>query len=59
MRHDNNNGTIYNGPELVGNNSVLSSGAKAANGFEALKELDSNKDGIVNEGELLTIEQAA
>ncbi len=34
-------------------------GQKAANGFEALKELDSNKDGIVDEGELLTIEQAA
>lgn len=59
VRDINNNGTIDNGTELFGNNSVLSSGAKAANGFEALKELDSNKDGIVNEGELLTIEQAA
>ena len=59
VRDINNNGTIDNGTELFGNNSVLSSGAKAANGFEALKELDSNKDGIVDEGELLTIEQAA
>ena len=59
VRDINNNGTIDNGTELFGNNSVLSSGENALNGFEALKELDSNKDGIVDEGELLTIEQAA
>ncbi len=79
--HDvNNNGKIDDGTELFGNNSVLSSGAKAANGFEALAELDSNGDGvfnnsdtawnnvkvwkdangngIVDEGELITLEQA-
>ena len=76
----NNNGQIDNGTELFGNNSVLSSGEKAANGFEALADLDSNGDnifnnqdeawnevkvwkdtnsnGVVDEGELLTLEQA-
>ena len=80
VRDLNNNGQIDDGTELFGNNSVLSSGEKAANGFEALKDLDSNNDGIFNssdtawnqvkvwkdansngvvdEGELLTLEQA-
>lgn len=80
VRDLNNNGQIDNGTELFGNNSVLSSGEKAANGFDALKDLDSNNDGVFNnqdtawnevkvwkdsngngvvdEGELLTLEQA-
>ena len=80
VRDINSNGQIDDGTELFGNNSVLSSGEKAANGFEALKDLDSNNDGIFNssdttwnqvkvwkdansngvvdEGELLTLEQA-
>ncbi len=80
VRDINNNGEIENGTELFGNNSVLSSGVKALNGFEALKDLDSNGDGIFNNadaawnevkvwkdsnqngkvdsGELLTLEQA-
>ena len=80
VRDLNNNGQIDDGTELFGNNSVLSSGEKAANGFEALADLDSNNDGIfdnsdtawnqvkvwkdansngiVDEGELLTQEQA-
>ena len=80
VRDINGNGQIDNGTELFGNNSVLSSGEKAANGFEALADLDSNEDnifnnqdtvwnqvkvwkdansnGIVDEGELLTLEQA-
>ncbi len=80
VRDINGNGQIDDGTELFGNNSVLSSGEKAANGFEALKDLDSNNDGIFNssdtawnqvkvwkdansnglvdEGELLTLEQA-
>lgn len=48
VRDLNNNGQIDDGTELFGNNSVLSSGEKAANGFEALKDLDSNNDGIFN-----------
>ena len=48
VRDLNNNGQIDNGTELFGNNSVLSSGEKAANGFEALADLDSNNDGIFN-----------
>ena len=48
VRDINNNGKIDNGTELFGNNSVLSSGQKAANGFEALAELDSNSDGVFN-----------
>ncbi len=80
VRDINGNGQIDNGTELFGNNSVLSNGQKAANGFEALKDLDSNKDGvfdnqdsawgevkvwkdsnsngIVDAGELMTLEQA-
>ena len=48
VRDLNNNGQIDNGTELFGNNSVLSSGEKAANGFEALADLDSNNDGVFN-----------
>ena len=48
VRDINGNGQIDNGTELFGNNSVLSSGQKAANGFEALKDLDSNSDGDIN-----------
>ncbi|MCP9838992.1 hypothetical protein KBY84_15935, partial [Cyanobium sp. N.Huapi 1H5] len=38
------NGLIDHGGELFGNNTLLSNGTKAANGFEALKELDVNGD---------------
>ena len=48
VRDLNNNGQIDNGTELFGNNTVLSNGQKAANGFEALADLDSNNDGIFN-----------
>lgn len=44
----NHNSKIDNGAELFGNWTVLRSGVRAGNGFEALKELDSNGDGIVN-----------
>ena len=48
VRDINGNGQIDDGTELFGNNSVLSNGQKAANGFEALKDLDSNNDGVFN-----------
>jgi len=44
----NGNGLIDSGAELFGNNTLLANGAKAANGFEALRELDTNKDGKVD-----------
>ncbi|WP_310887021.1 calcium-binding protein, partial [Pseudomonas syringae group genomosp. 3] len=46
VRDLNNNGTIDSGLELFGNNTLLSNGKDAANGFEALRELDSNRDGV-------------
>ncbi|WP_019448919.1 calcium-binding protein [Cupriavidus sp. BIS7] len=44
----NGNGQIDDGTELFGNNSTLSNGQKATNGFHALSELDRNKDGKVD-----------
>jgi len=41
----NGNGTIDNGTELFGSETKLANGQKAANGFEALKELDTDKNG--------------
>ncbi len=46
VRDLNNNGQIDNGSELFGDQTVLSNGKKAANGFEALADLDSNQDGV-------------
>ena len=45
----NNNGKIDDGSELFGNNTQLSNGETAANGFEALKEYDTNSDGVIDE----------
>jgi hypothetical protein len=44
----NGNGKIDNGTELFGNNTILANGQKAANGFEALKEWDSNQNGEID-----------
>ena len=44
----NQNGLIDNGGELFGSNTMLASGEKAKNGFEALAEYDENQDGIIN-----------
>ena len=42
------NGFIDNGEELFGNNTALTSGGSAANGFVALAQLDNNADGVIN-----------
>ena len=54
VRDINGNGTIDTGRELFGDNTLLSDGTIAANGFEALADLDSNADGVVdvNDAEL-------
>jgi trimeric autotransporter adhesin len=42
------NGQIDSGAELFGNATQLASGQAAANGFQALAELDSNADGRID-----------
>ena len=42
----NSNGTIDNGGELFGVDTVKSDGTKATDGFDALSDLDSNDDGV-------------
>ena len=44
----NQNGLIDDGKELFGSNTLLSSGKKAQNGFEALAEFDENRDGVID-----------
>ncbi|TNW14071.1 calcium-binding protein, partial [Xylella fastidiosa] len=42
----NGNGRIDDGSELFGADTVLANGHKATSGFEALRDLDSNGDGL-------------
>ena len=42
----NDNGTINNGSELFGVDTIKSNGLKATDGFDALRDLDSNADGL-------------
>ncbi|PZE11206.1 hypothetical protein DMX10_22280, partial [Pseudomonas sp. 57B-090624] len=42
----NGNGQIDNGGELFGVDTVKANGQKASNGFDALKDFDSNGDGV-------------
>ncbi len=42
----NGNGQIDNGGELFGVDTVKTNGQKASNGFDALKDFDSNGDGV-------------
>jgi hypothetical protein len=42
------NGLIDSGRELFGNNTQLANGQLAADGYAALRELDSNADGVLN-----------
>ncbi len=44
----NGNSTIDSGRELFGDNTPLSGGGTAANGYAALADLDSNGDGVIN-----------
>ena len=44
----NNDGVINDGSELFGNNTDLDNGNKAAHGFAALADLDSNGDGVID-----------
>jgi hypothetical protein len=44
----NGNGLIDNGSELFGDNTALSTGEQAAEGFAALADQDSNQDGVIN-----------
>lgn len=48
----NGNGLIDNGAELFGVDTVLTNGQKAADGFQALSELDSNGDGRIDAGDI-------
>jgi uncharacterized repeat protein (TIGR02543 family) len=45
----NHDGVVNNGAELFGNFTRLQNGTLARNGFEALRDLDSNGDGIIDE----------
>ncbi len=44
----NGNGIIDNGAELFGDHTPLGDGSRAKNGFEALKQYDSNGDGVID-----------
>ena len=44
----NGNGIIDDGSELLGNQTILSNGRQAVDGYQALAELDDNKDGIID-----------
>lgn len=46
VRDIDRNGTIDTGAELFGSATRLKSGARAANGFDALADLDSNANGV-------------
>ena len=47
-RDINGNGLIDDGSELFGDRTTLKNGKIAASGFEALKDLDDNNDGILD-----------
>ncbi len=47
----NGNGTIDDGGELFGDQTLLADGTTAKNGFEALAQYDSNGDGVIDAGD--------
>ncbi|MBQ4284385.1 MAG: calcium-binding protein, partial [Lachnospira sp.] len=48
VRDINNNGIIDDGRELFGDQTLLSNGEVAINGIDALTDLDSNSDGVID-----------
>jgi hypothetical protein len=44
----NHDGVINDGSELFGSSTTLASGAKAPDGYAALRELDTNRDGTIS-----------
>ena len=55
-RDTNRNGTVDNGAELFGTSMPLENGRRAPNGFEALKELDDNRDGVIDKNDAIWTE---
>lgn len=51
VRDVNNNGMIDDGSELFGDSTKISTGSNASNGFAALTDLDSNKDGKIDKND--------
>jgi hypothetical protein len=52
----NGDGAINDGSELFGSSTTLASGQKAADGYVALRELDSNADGVISSDDALFAE---
>ncbi|NQY20305.1 MAG: hypothetical protein HRT40_03180, partial [Campylobacteraceae bacterium] len=48
VRDINNDEIINNSSELFGEETIKNDGSKAKDGYEALRELDSNEDGVIN-----------
>jgi hypothetical protein len=49
----NQDGVINDGSELFGSSTTLQNGSKAVDGYQALSELDSNKDGVIDSQDTL------
>ena len=48
VRDRNGDGSINDGSELFGSSTVLAGGVRATDGYQALAELDSNGDGLID-----------
>lgn len=48
VRDVNNDGIINNASELIGQDTVKSNGQRAVDGYDALRDLDTNNDGVFN-----------
>ncbi|MFU0813807.1 MAG: hypothetical protein ACFWUG_07140 [Rahnella inusitata] len=53
VRDINGDGLIDSGAELFGNNTRLKNGHLATNGYDALKDLDDNKNGQLDSGDAI------